>query len=429
MLAGVQLGVVLPGPALKQGAVDDQLGRGVQVLHRWNTAVQACGNQGRVGADDAGDGGLGDAVELGEQLLGQVVPQVGQGQAHAQEQPQHPRPEDRQTGVLGENSLAQAHNLTPRDSRATIRHGGLLLGWIGLSTKDSLKSKPPPCLATRYYQQNTLNTPMNKPLSVRMSTAHSTLTAGQQDLRTSLASKDVDRVKNGYQIFNVVADFARSGAPSMWTMYTRGFLAAEGRRLLGVSDEMEKIIMSGLPYGVLNPVNARSANAALNRAMMLEIKGKNLLLQSKTYEAVRAGSKIARNIRVAGGVLAVVGTGVGYWADRQDGESWDQALVSNVAATAAGAAAGAAMGAAVGSIVPGPGTAFGAAVGFTAGVVTSIVTSEKTDAFVDSLYEDKKGVMHAIGAAEPTARTMRGTVGLAKEVGNVAQKAWDKLGW
>lgn len=163
MLTGVQLGVVLPGPALKQGAVDDQLGRGVQVLHRWNTAVQACGNQGRVGADDAGDGGLGDAVELGEQLLGQVVPQVGQSQAHAQERPQHPRPEDRQIGVLGENGLAQAHNLTPRDSRATIRHGGLLLGWIGLSTKDSLKSKPPPCLATRYYQQNTLNTPMNKP--------------------------------------------------------------------------------------------------------------------------------------------------------------------------------------------------------------------------------------------------------------------------
>ena len=276
---------------------------------------------------------------------------------------------------------------------------------------------------------DTKKTALYSSLSVRMSTAHSTLTAGQQDLRTSLASKDVDRVKNGYQIFNVVADFARSGAPSMWTMYTRGFLAAEGRRLLGVSDEMEKIIMSGLPYGVLNPVNARSANAALNRAMMLEIKGKNLLLQSKTYEAVRAGSKIARNIRVAGGVLAVVGTGVGYWADRQDGESWDQALVSNVAATAAGAAAGAAMGAAVGSIVPGPGTAVGAAVGFTAGVVTSIVTSEKTDAFVDSLYEDKKGVMHAIGAAEPTARTMRGAVGLAKEVGNVAQKAWDKLGW
>lgn len=117
--------MISPGPALKQGAVDDQLGRGVQVLHRWNIAVQACGDQGRVGADDAGDGGLGDAVELGEQLLGQVVAQVGQGQAHAQEQPQHPRPEDRQTAG-SVNGLAQAHNLTPRDSRATIRHGGLL---------------------------------------------------------------------------------------------------------------------------------------------------------------------------------------------------------------------------------------------------------------------------------------------------------------
>ena len=99
---------------------------------------------------------------------GRLCRSQDQGQARAQEQPQRPRPEDRQIGVLGENGLAQAHNLTPRDSRATIRHGGLLLGWIGLSTKDSLKSKPPPCLATRYYQQNTLNTPMNKPQGVEM---------------------------------------------------------------------------------------------------------------------------------------------------------------------------------------------------------------------------------------------------------------------
>jgi len=135
---------------------------------RSSRGLEGLGDQGCVGADDAGDGGLGDAVELGEQLLGQVVPQVGQGQAHAQEQPQHPYPENRQIGVLGENGLAQADNLTPRDSRASIRHGGLLLGWIGLSAKDSLKSKPPPCLAICYCQQNTLNTPMNKPQGVEM---------------------------------------------------------------------------------------------------------------------------------------------------------------------------------------------------------------------------------------------------------------------
>ena len=72
------------------------------------------------------DGGLPDAVELGEQLLGQVVAQVGQGQAHAQEQPQHPSPERRQVGVLGENGLAQVHNLDASDPRATtlsrLRH-------------------------------------------------------------------------------------------------------------------------------------------------------------------------------------------------------------------------------------------------------------------------------------------------------------------
>jgi len=106
-------------------------------------------DQGRVGADDAGDGGLRDTVGLGEQLLARVVAQVGQGQAHAQEQPQRPRPEHRQ-GTGGVNGLAQVQDLAARDSRATIRQGGLLLGWIGLDTKDSLKSKPPPYLTTHY---------------------------------------------------------------------------------------------------------------------------------------------------------------------------------------------------------------------------------------------------------------------------------------
>ena len=110
--------MISPGPALKEGAVDDQLGRGIQILHRWNTAVQAGGNQGRVGTDDAGGGGLPDAVELGEQLLARVVAQVGQGQAHAQEQPQRPRPEHRQ-GTGGVNGLAQVHNLAES-----------LLGWF-----------------------------------------------------------------------------------------------------------------------------------------------------------------------------------------------------------------------------------------------------------------------------------------------------------
>ena len=139
--------MISPGPALQEGAVDDQLGRGIQILHRRHVLLKSPGDQGRVGADDAGDGGLRDAVDLGEQLLARVVPQVGQGQAYTQEQPQHPRPEHRQ-GTGSVNGLAQVQDLAAGDSRATIRHGGLLLGWIGLDTKDSLKSKPPPYLTT-----------------------------------------------------------------------------------------------------------------------------------------------------------------------------------------------------------------------------------------------------------------------------------------
>ena len=46
-----------------------------------------------------------------------------QGQAHAHKQPQHPRPEDRQRAG-GVNGLAQVHNLTARESRATIHDDG-----------------------------------------------------------------------------------------------------------------------------------------------------------------------------------------------------------------------------------------------------------------------------------------------------------------
>ena len=112
--------MISPGPALQEGAVDDQLGRGIQILHRRHVLLKSPGDQGRVGGDDAGDGGLRDAVDLGEQLLARVVAQVGQGQgqAHAQEQPQHPRPEHRQ----GTGSVNASHR-----SRTSLREILVLL--------------------------------------------------------------------------------------------------------------------------------------------------------------------------------------------------------------------------------------------------------------------------------------------------------------
>lgn len=72
MHTGVELRAVLPGPALNQGAIDDQLGRGVKVLHVWCLVAEGAGYQGCVDTNHPGGGGLGDAVDLGEQPLGKV---------------------------------------------------------------------------------------------------------------------------------------------------------------------------------------------------------------------------------------------------------------------------------------------------------------------------------------------------------------------
>ena len=56
--------MISPGPALQEGAVDDQLGRGIQILHRRHVLLKNLGDQGRVGGDDAGDGGLRDTVKV-----------------------------------------------------------------------------------------------------------------------------------------------------------------------------------------------------------------------------------------------------------------------------------------------------------------------------------------------------------------------------
>lgn len=239
---------------------------------------------------------------------------------------------------------------------------------------------------------DTKKTALYSSLSVRMSTAHSTLTTGQQDLRTSLASKDVDRVRNGYLIFSTVAEFARTGAPALWTVYTRNFFAAEAVRLINMTGDIRAGVLSNLPEGVVNPANTRAANRTLNYSRALEMKGNNMLSKSNTYTAFGKGTKAARVVKGAGGVLSVVGFVVGYWGDKQEGESNEQAAVSNLAAVAAGTAAGAA----IGSVAPGPGTAVGAVVGFTATIATMFVASTFTDEAVDSLHEDHKGIKHAL---------------------------------
>ena len=64
VLARVQLRMIGLGPALKEGVVDDQLGRGTQSLRCRYAAVQGSGDQGRVDGDDAGGGGLGASASI-----------------------------------------------------------------------------------------------------------------------------------------------------------------------------------------------------------------------------------------------------------------------------------------------------------------------------------------------------------------------------
>ena len=51
MFTGVELGVIGLGPALKEGAVDDQLAGRIAVLHGRNAAFQGVGDQECVGGD------------------------------------------------------------------------------------------------------------------------------------------------------------------------------------------------------------------------------------------------------------------------------------------------------------------------------------------------------------------------------------------
>ena len=63
------------------------------------------------------------------------------------------------------------------------------------------------------------------------------------------------------------------------------------------------------------------------------------------------GTQVAAAVKGLGAGLTVVGTGIGIWADKQEGESDEQAWTSNLAAAGAGVATGGA----VGSVIPGPG--------------------------------------------------------------------------
>ena len=293
---------------------------------------------------------------------------------------------------------------------------------------------------------DTTKTALYSSLSGRMSTANSTLSTAQQNLRTSLAPSDIDRVKNCNAVFGVVSELTTKYFTLYASRVIQNSIIDAGYAKVQQAARMQNSITAGRVKGGASPTEIRAANAELNRATRLGMKGEYYIGVARGYEAApqlykngitepaaaRAAkvtgqeatvAKASKTLGRASNALLVIGTGVGIWADKQSGESTEQAVVSNVSATAAGAA----VGFAIGSVVPGPGNVVGAAIGIAVGATFSVVASTFTDEMVDSLYEDNKGVAHA---AEKGGEAV---VQLGKDawsgLKNTAKGAGKYLGW
>lgn len=93
--------------------------------------------------------------------------------------------------------------------------------------------------------------------------------------------------------------------------------------------------------------------------------------------------RLPREVRGGLGALSALAAGYGVYADLQDGESTEQAVVSQGGGFLAGVAGAAAGGALAGSAVPGPGTVAGAVVVGGAAFVGGVVGSVAGDKLID----------------------------------------------
>ena len=283
-------------------------------------------------------------------------------------------------------------------------------------------------------------------LSGRMDAANSNLATAQQNLRTSLAPSDIARVKNCNVVFGVVSGLSVNYFKLYASRVIQNSILDAGHAKVQLATKMQNSIAAARARGGASPAGVRAANAELNRATRLEHQGKAYIDVARDYHAAPGTFKgeiidppAARAAKVTGqkntvmgasktlsrvsNTLLVAGTGVGIWADKQSGESTEQAVVSNVSATATGAA----VGFAIGSVVPGPGNVVGAAIGIAVGATASVVTSTFTDEMVDSLYEDNKGVGHAVEKGGEAVVQLGKDVGSG--IGNAVKGVGEYLGW
>lgn len=259
-------------------------------------------------------------------------------------------------------------------------------------------------------------------LSTRMTTTRTTLSTAQDDLRTELTPSDVNTygalLSNTYSIARTAAKGCVNWVVGKSLVVEGGRMAETGTARMGSLASRTCVVDSAEFYAQYDI--ARSM-AAEGRSLASEGRFMDLVGTAGKEPVIPKGLNVAA--KGAGAALAVAGTGIGIWADMQDGESTGQAITSNVAATTAGVAVtswatATATGALAGSVVPGVGTVVGGAVGLAAGVTASLFT----DGFVDSLFEDHKGLWHAAG--EGAKAVGDGVKSMGKAIGNAASSGW-----
>lgn len=143
------------------------------------------------------------------------------------------------------------------------------------------------------------------------------------------------------------------------------------------------------------------------------------------YAAMADDVKLPSAISRGLGALGVLATGYAIYSDLEDGESTEQAVVSNgvgmAAAIGATAGSGALVGAAVGSVIPVAGTAVGAVVGTVVGTGVGIITSGA----IDSMWENGVDDIGDVGTAITDGwHDLESDVAA---VGDLAEDAWHAI--
>ena len=116
----------MPRPAGHQSTVDDVLAVRVEVPHTGHPGLEGLGDQRGVDRHHSRDGGLGNCVDVGQQLLGEVVSERQHSDLDTAEQAQDTGPcRGKVSGTGSVDQFAQVEDLVTVKDRGNIHGSGL----------------------------------------------------------------------------------------------------------------------------------------------------------------------------------------------------------------------------------------------------------------------------------------------------------------